>query len=146
MDRDVARSYYELQYARISQHENARIQITSTVLAASTVALGLLTLRLDSIVKAFAIVPFAVALINVFAMRFAAGSRAWVKIHQARAERVLSELEPQLLLIQQDVTVASGRSASSSDRNQLFRGANLLIMIHGSVAFCAMALGVAWIS
>lgn len=65
IDKETWRAYYLLQYERINQHENGRLHVTNTILAATVVALGLTTLAPDRVVNALAVVPLAVAVANL---------------------------------------------------------------------------------
>ena len=89
------RSYYLLQYERVGQEENQRLQFSSFVIAAPVVALGVLTTTSPNLSKTLLGVPLgAVFFANLIAIVHARRSRSWVKFHQQRARKVLDKISP----------------------------------------------------
>lgn len=141
-DRDSLRLYYSIQYQRIAQHENGRLQVGNFVVAASVVALGLLALPQGGVSAPIKFVPLAVAFVNFVAIIYSFRSRYWVKLHQGRAKAVLAELSPRLVQLQTGADRENSRP--NSDRDPL-RSQLLLVYIHGTIAVLCMFIFGFWL-
>jgi len=138
---ETYRAYYQLQYQRIAQHESGRLQVSNFVVAASVVALGILALPIGNVCLAAYGVPLSVVAVNSFAIIYATRSRHWVKLHQARAAKVLERLSPSLkeLQTQADQAVKRVNSDKSPLRSQLVQA-----YIHGTLAAMGVLIALQW--
>jgi hypothetical protein len=147
-ERELWQAYYLLQYQRMAQHENGRLQVSNYVVAASVVALGALSVPKEIPPLTASVVALAVILGNAFALVYAATARRWVKAHQERAGRVLARLSPTLAALQAEADVASGvRKATEADapsqdkRNKSpWRSQLVITYLHVLLGGCAAAV------
>ena len=140
VDGETFRMYYTLQYTRIAQHENGRLQVSNYIVAASVVALGLLALPKSGLSRLYVAAPVAVAIVNLLAILYARQSRRWVKFHQARAHLALEQLSPALAALQER---ADSPGKPDSNRNP-FRSQLLIPYLHGVIAITAVLLIIGW--
>jgi hypothetical protein len=141
-DVETLRMYYSMQYQRIAQHESGRLQVSNFVVAASVIALGLLVLPKKDVSWSTSVVPLAVTVVNTLAILYSRQARFWVKLHQARAEAVLTEMAPQLVSLQRTVDASKRRPNSDKDplRSQLLQS-----YIHITIALVGILIFVGWL-
>lgn len=114
-ERDFYQAYYLLQSQRQSQHETNRLTVSNFILAGSLVALGLAFS--SKYVSSFQLTVLLVAVVavNLLAMLYAARSRTWVKVHQARANHALEALSEDLYNMQKGIDPKKLMSERSGD-------------------------------
>lgn len=127
----VGLSYYLLQYERVRAHEDRGIQTTSMVLAASMVAFGFVLKLAGTDGMSSVMIVVGVVVLNGFGIMTARNARRWVKIHQARARRVLHVLSPRVLELQETSDALHGIEPDSRNRSALIlRSDRLLSGVH----------------
>lgn len=130
-------AYHKLQYERIAQHENQRMQFSGMVAGGSVAVFAFLASGTHHILGT-AVVCAAVVLINIAAAFFVDKSRAWVRFHQKRARRILEHHNKDLLdLIDSDCE--NRKPDSDRDRD---RRTELQKRLHFALVAMAAALPV----
>jgi hypothetical protein len=148
----IAQAYYLLQYERIAYHENGRLQFTNFVVAASVIALGVITASADDRVLLPLVVALTVVAANIVAIFYTVNSRRWVKVHQRRAAAALNALSPDLKKLQQEADrrtaedipalkkrLAPSPADESKQNSSWLRSQTLLSWIHVCLVLAALA-------
>jgi hypothetical protein len=94
-DMEALKIYYEHQNKRIEELEQQRLTMTNVIISLSILAfsLGLKDLATLNFLSAVAL-PIVVLLANVIAVIWNKRSRAFIKMHQARAHEALQRMSP----------------------------------------------------
>jgi hypothetical protein len=107
--RETLRMYYTVQYARATQHETLRIQVSNYVVGSSVVALGFVATIGDAGRLVRLAVALALVAINGLAILYVRRSRYWANLHLARVRATLQELSPELFALQQKTDAREGK-------------------------------------
>jgi hypothetical protein len=136
--RETLRMYYTVQYARATQHETLRIQVSNYVVGSSVVAMGLVATIGDAGRFVRLAVALALVAINGLAILYVRRSRYWANLHLARVRATLRELSPELFALQETTDACEGKRAIDA---HFEHGYVLQSYIHVVLACVAMAIG-----
>ena len=115
----LLKEYYKLQYDRIAQHEDRRMQFSNIAVVTSSAVITI-GIRLDCSQAFWISIVLAALLIaiNVSAIQFINKSREWVKFHQDRARKILETYASDL---NEKVVKTVDKPDSSKDPNSLIQ-------------------------
>ena len=96
-EKEFYQMYYEHQYDRMKELENQRLIMTNVIVGMSVIAFSL---AFEDITKLNLIngvgLPVIVVIANLIALMFNKRSRAYIKMHQKRAHKVLEIIAPEI--------------------------------------------------
>jgi len=123
---------YKLQYERIGQHENQRLNFSNLVLVSSCAALALgAGLKGEQNFFSACYLALLVVAINVVAIIHAGKARFWVKFHQAKARELLRSYDTKLLSV-------LGRTPKPDSNKDYMRRPELQKILHGVFVILAI--------
>lgn len=131
-DELLLKEYYKLQYDRISQHENRRMQFSNIAIVISS---GIITIGIKlNCDQAFAIsilIAILLIAINVSAIQFIDKSKEWINFHQERATKIMETYALELY----EIIKSIDKPDSIKDNNSLI---NIQKHLHQSIILLAL--------
>lgn len=137
-DIEYLKAYHELQYERIDKLEGQRFNFANLILTLSTFALTFgykdASIQLENGVQK-AIIPLLLIVSNIVAIIYINKTRAFIKMHQERAETARELYAPVLNQINNKVKKVD----SNKD---LFKRSNLHVYLHALFILIAICIAI----
>lgn len=125
---ETLRLYWQIQWERNAQFEDQRLQVSNFVIAASTIAVGLIAAGGDTKRSTVWLVAVAVAVSNVLATMYSMRSAQWARFHKARADRLLEDNWGYLADLQSHVS-RPHHGDDLTRREMLQRGIHIILAV-----------------